>query len=142
MNENIGNNIKELRQRAKMTQNMLAEKLGVSFQSVSRWETGATFPDITLLPHIASFFDVTIDSLFGINTNEIDKRMEEFYNCRSKGYTHKQLIEKVREICREFPKEREPKYELFELLSSPLSNEKERRDGIKLGYELINQSTW
>lgn len=142
MNKNIGSNIKGLRQRANMTQNMLAEKLGVSFQSVSRWETGATLPDITLLPNIASVFDVTIDSLFGINTNEADKRIEEFYDCRRKGYTHKQLIEKAREICREFPKEREPKYNLFKLLSSPLSDEKEIRDGIKLGYELINQSTF
>lgn len=142
MNKNIGSNIKELRQKANMTQNMLAEKLGVSFQSVSRWETGATFPDITLLPHIASTFDVTIDNLFGINVNEVDKRMEEFYDCRRKGYDHKQLIEKAREICREFPKEREPKYALFELLSAPPSDEKEKRDGIKLGYELINQNTF
>lgn len=142
MNKNIGTNIKELRQKANMTQNMLAEKLGVSFQSVSRWETGATFPDITLLPHIASVFDVTIDSLFGINTNEVDKHMEEFYDYRRKGYSHKELIRKGREICREFPGERDPKYALFELLSAPLSDEKERRDGIKLGYELINQSTF
>ncbi|MBE6573734.1 MAG: helix-turn-helix transcriptional regulator [Ruminococcaceae bacterium] len=141
MNKNIGLNIKELRQKANMTQNMLAEKLGVSFQSVSRWETGASYPDITLLPLIASVFDVTIDNLFGISTNEVDKRIEEFYNCRRKGYDHKQLIEEARGICRDFPKERDPKYILFDLLSAPLSDEKEKREGIKLGYELINSAT-
>ncbi|MBR5515144.1 MAG: helix-turn-helix transcriptional regulator [Clostridia bacterium] len=141
MNENIGINIKELRQKANMTQNMLAEKLGVSFQSVSRWETGTSYPDITLLPLIASVFDVTIDSLFGISTNEVDNRIKEFYNCRRSGYDHKQLIEVARNICNDFPKEREPKYILFELLSAPWSDEKEKQAGIKLGYELINSSS-
>lgn len=141
MNENIGINIKELRQKAGMTQNILADKLGVSFQSVSRWERGEGYPDITLLPMIAAIFDVTIDSLFGISTNEVDKRIEEFYNCRRKGYDHKQLIEEARGICRDFPKKREPKYILFDLLSAPPSDEKERNEGIKLGYELINSAT-
>ncbi len=61
---NIGNNIKQLRQRKSLTQEQVAEKLGVSYQAVSKWETGANTPDIALLPEIASLFGVSIDALF------------------------------------------------------------------------------
>jgi transcriptional regulator with XRE-family HTH domain len=58
--------IAELRKIKGVGQQDLAEVLGVSFQSVSKWETGATMPDITLLPSIAEYFNVSIDELLGI----------------------------------------------------------------------------
>ena len=61
---NIGNNIKQLRQQKNLTQDQVAEKLGVSYQAVSKWETGANAPDIALLPQIAAVFGVSIDTLF------------------------------------------------------------------------------
>ena len=60
----IGNNIKFLRQKNNLTQEQLAERLGVSYQAVSKWETNANTPDISLLPQIASLFHVSIDALF------------------------------------------------------------------------------
>lgn len=51
----------------------MAEKLGVSAQSVSRWETNATFPDILLLPEIAQLYDVLVDDLFKENLQEHGK---------------------------------------------------------------------
>lgn len=60
----IGGNIKKLRDEQCITQKQLADKLGISFQAVSKWETGATLPDSELLPSIALFFNVTIDDLF------------------------------------------------------------------------------
>lgn len=54
----IGAYLKELRQNKKMTQQELAEKLGVSNRSVSRWETGATMPDFDLLIELARFYDI------------------------------------------------------------------------------------
>ena len=62
----IGNKIKRLRLNACLTQEQLANKLGVSTQSVSKWETGVTMPDITLLPSIATEFGVTIDEIFDL----------------------------------------------------------------------------
>jgi len=63
--KNINETIKQLRTDANMTQDQLAEKLGVSRQAVSQWETGFTLPDVALLPTIADTFGVTIDALFG-----------------------------------------------------------------------------
>lgn len=58
--------IAELRKQKGIGQQELAEVLGVSFQSVSKWETGATMPDITLLPGIAEYFNVSVDELLGL----------------------------------------------------------------------------
>ena len=64
---NIGNNIKQLRQQNNLTQEQVAEKLGVSYQAVSKWEHNANTPDIALLPQIANLFGVSIDALFSDN---------------------------------------------------------------------------
>lgn len=64
---NIGNKIKALRLKASATQEMLAEALGVSSQSVSKWENNVCAPDISLLPEISEFFGVTIDELFDLS---------------------------------------------------------------------------
>ena len=61
---NIGNNIKQLRQKNNLTQDQVAEKIGVSYQAVSKWENNANTPDIALLPQIANLFGVSIDALF------------------------------------------------------------------------------
>ena len=61
----IGKNIAELRKSSGMTQEQLAETLGVSSQSVSKWENEVTMPDIMLLPVIAGCFDITVDELYG-----------------------------------------------------------------------------
>lgn len=61
---NIGKQIRALRLRKSSRQEELADFLGVSAQAVSKWETEASLPDVTLLPRIAVYFGVTIDELF------------------------------------------------------------------------------
>lgn len=63
MEMNIGPIIMEKRKEKKVTQQELANFIGVSKASVSKWETSQTYPDITLLPLLAAYFDITIDSL-------------------------------------------------------------------------------
>jgi transcriptional regulator with XRE-family HTH domain len=58
--------IAELRKQKRIGQQELAEVLGVTYQSVSKWETGTTMPDITLLPAIAEYFNVSVDELLGL----------------------------------------------------------------------------
>ncbi|MBQ9746531.1 MAG: helix-turn-helix transcriptional regulator [Clostridia bacterium] len=70
---NIGNKIKALRKKRGITQEQLAESIGVSFQAVSKWETGIALPDITLAPILASYFGVSMDTLFDFSLAEIDK---------------------------------------------------------------------
>lgn len=61
----ISERIKKYRKDKEMTQDALAQALAVSPQSVSKWECGEGYPDITLLPSIANFFEVTVDELIG-----------------------------------------------------------------------------
>lgn len=60
----FANNLRKLRLDKRLTQEQAAEKLGVSAQSVSRWETAATLPDVMLLPEIAKLYGVLVDDLF------------------------------------------------------------------------------
>ncbi len=61
----IGETIKALRRKHGRTQENLAEALGITFQAVSRWESGLAYPDMELVPSIANYFGVSIDALFG-----------------------------------------------------------------------------
>lgn len=69
---NIGNKIKELRKQRGITQEQLADSIGVSFQAVSKWENNITLPDITLAPALGSYFGVSMDVLFDFNLKEIN----------------------------------------------------------------------
>ncbi len=75
----IGKKIKNLRLEKNARQEELAEYLGVSFQAVSKWETGASVPDIALLPNLAVFFGVTIDELFQMPEEAEFERMENMF---------------------------------------------------------------
>ena len=72
----IGNNIKQLRQRKNMTQEQLAEAMQVTCASVSKWERGESYPDITLLPSLAYYFGVSLDELMGYDITKIEQTIE------------------------------------------------------------------
>lgn len=76
---NIGKQIKALRLAKEVKQEELAEYLGVSTQAVSKWETGASVPDIALLPNLAVFFGVAIDELFQIPNEQEFERLENMF---------------------------------------------------------------
>lgn len=67
MNLQIGETIKKLRRQRDLTQEEVAAHLGVSFQSISKWERGDGYPDITMLPALANYFHVTVDELLGMD---------------------------------------------------------------------------
>ena len=64
VNQILAENIVSMREERGVSQNALAERLGVSPQAVSKWERGICCPDIALLPAIADIFGVSIDKLF------------------------------------------------------------------------------
>lgn len=87
MNQYVtGAAIKELREKNKMTQAQLAEMLGVSDKTVSKWETGKGYPDITLLEPIADAFKISVPELISgnqiLNTNvSANMLRSKFYIC-------------------------------------------------------------
>ena len=73
MQLDLGKRIRELRQRNRITQETLAEALGVTSQAVSRWEASGSYPDMENVPAIANYFGVSIDELFGYDNNRETK---------------------------------------------------------------------
>ena len=66
MEETIGRRISANRKRLRLTQDQLAEKLGITAQAVSKWENDQSCPDITMLPRLAELFGITTDELLGV----------------------------------------------------------------------------
>lgn len=75
----LGSNISQLRREKGITQEELAEYLGVSKPAVSKWESGQSYPDILLLPIIASFFNKTVDDLLGYQPQMTAKDIKSLY---------------------------------------------------------------
>lgn len=73
---NIGAKIRMLRKEKKMTQEELAEYLHISSQAVSKWETGASSPDIDTLPKLAICFGTTPDNLLDFDQSKLDAAIE------------------------------------------------------------------
>jgi len=95
----LGEKIRTLRKQRNISQEILAGSLGVSFQAVSKWETGAAMPDVTLIPAIACFFSVSTDELFDFNLYETEQKVMEICS-RSWEFRDKEP-EKAEEILRE-----------------------------------------
>ena len=76
----MGKKIRQLRFKAGLTQEQLAEKMGVAPQSVSKWENAVAMPDISSLPMLAEIFGISIDDLFDLTAeqrfNRIENRMD------------------------------------------------------------------
>lgn len=103
MKLNIGENIRSCRRKMNLTQEQLADKLGVSFQSVSRWENDLTYPDMELLPVLSKIFGVTTDELLGVPETkkeqaefELLKELTELSN--REDASAERIIEIIREI--------------------------------------------
>lgn len=77
MNMTIGTNIKRLRTTKSITQEQLAESMGVSCAAVSKWERSETYPDITLLQPLAYYFGVTLDELMGYDQEKVQAEIDD-----------------------------------------------------------------
>ncbi len=104
MKLNIGQNIRTLRRAADMTQEELADRLGVTYQSVSRWENGGTYPDMELLPAIADIFNVTVDHLLEHDKSAMEKHLKDLlgrFKTAVAERDHETVIEILRELRRD-----------------------------------------
>ena len=113
----IGSNIKQLRQDKHIKQETLADAIGVSAQAVSKWETGASDPDVALLPAIAGYFGVAIDELFEVPRAEHMERIRNMIwdERRIKPETFERTVRYLEGILKEDPKDAEALTLLAEL---------------------------
>lgn len=108
----IGENIREYRKKHGLTQEELAARLGASYQSVSRWENGTTYPDIEMLPSVAEMLGISIDELFGIPQEKKEKLAHEAFDrlrveCMKRDYDAELITETIRDIRRNYMKSSE-----------------------------------
>ena len=86
---NIGAKIRELRKEKKVTQEELADYLHISSQAVSKWETGASSPDIDMLPKLAIFFGTSLDHLLDFDQSRVDAAVEALIEESGRGFLEK-----------------------------------------------------
>ena len=83
---NIGQRIKELRKKNDLTQEKLADLLGVTYQSVSKWECGTTMPDLAMIVPLARVLHVSTDELLGMTSENTDAEREKYDRALQKYY--------------------------------------------------------
>lgn len=102
----INEKLKELRKSKGNTQEELAEFLGISIQAISKWERSEGYPDITLLPKIAAYYNVTVDDLLGMGESRQQQRINQIFFEKEKnnysGNTEANII-LFRNAIKEFP---------------------------------------
>ncbi|MCI5587944.1 MAG: helix-turn-helix domain-containing protein [Lachnospiraceae bacterium] len=102
---NLAENIIRLRHDKKITQEQLADFVGVTKASVSKWETKQSMPDILLLPQLAAFFDVTIDELLGYEPQLSKEQMQKIYLELASAFAKdpfEEVIERVEKAEKEY----------------------------------------
>ena len=101
----LGEKIKTLRKQKNISQEVLAQYLGVTFQAVSKWENGTTMPDVATIPAIASFFGVSTDELVDFNLYETQKQVEAIVDEHSRYWdTDKSRAEQIiRDGLKKYP---------------------------------------
>lgn len=124
MNLRIAENIKRLRQESQLTQSQLADRLGVSYQAVSRWENETTYPDIELLPAIAALFGVTVDYLLGSTVENQKESLTRYWDKLKTITNPHERVTHLRMMHRDFP---EDSYLLLRLCGEVPSIEEKRR---------------
>lgn len=103
----IGRNIRSFRKKNDLTQEALADRLGVTYQSISRWENETTYPDLELIPAIAEVLSVTVDELLGMPRIEKEKRAEAAFDelrreCMKEEYDAERIVSLLRDIRRNY----------------------------------------
>lgn len=145
MSKNFSDNFKSMRKQRGLTQEQIAETLGVSCQAVSKWETNSSYPDISLLPIIADYFGVSVDYLIGHDTS---KQVEEINTvCVQVGELFDQgraweAISILREMLIKHPGNEKLMYNLAWALSGTCKDSEENyQEAILLYHKILEIST-
>lgn len=141
MKNGFAQNIRRLRRSRELTQEQLAERLNVSPQAVSKWETGNACPDLSLLPVIAGFFGTSIDHLVGYDRSGVQERVAEICREAEQLFDERRYMEAVillREAQRRYPGDEELMYHLAWALSGTIRESPENyEEAIALYHRLL-----
>lgn len=145
MKNDFCNTMKILRRKKALTQEQIAEALGVSCQAISKWETGISYPDISLLPIIADYFGVSVDYLLGHDTGKQREEIEQVCNQADKlieTHDYIQAIPILREMLIRHPGNEKLMYKLAWALSGTLRESPDNyEEAILLYLKLLEIST-
>lgn len=121
----IGENIRRFRRERDITQEMLADRLHISAQAVSKWERGESLPDVTLIVPMAAYLGVSADDLLGVNEAILRERLDEFEKFRRESVQkltkpdgspaafeehHREIGEAVKKLYEDYPDNEEVLY--------------------------------
>lgn len=147
----IGTTIKQLRKEKEITQEQLAEYLGITSRAVSQWECDRTAPDISQLPALANIFEVSADVLLGIDVTQKKKRIDEIIGKAKKhrmpGH-NEEAAGILRNGLQEFPNSHKIMVDLMECLWNMAKNTDTEetklsllQEAISLGEKALEEST-
>lgn len=113
----ISESIRMLRRERGFTQEELGEKLGVSAQSVSKWENGTTLPDVSMIIPLSSVFGVSTDVIFGVTPDSLEREIDETKRyCGGADVTNRECVERWKNIVARYPNSYKARFELAESL--------------------------
>ncbi len=139
----LSEQLKKLRKEKGNTQEDLANHLNISVQAVSKWERNEGFPDITLLPAIAFYYNVSVDDLLGVGEVEKQKRIKEMRDKNMELFRAGKSAERValtREMHKEFPNDIEIVHDLMYALLAE-NRDKNADEIIECGKRILDEST-
>lgn len=138
----IGENIRRLRRERNLTQEEVAAHLGISFQSISKWERGDGYPDITMLPALAHYFDTSVDELLGMNAlarEEHYTRINSEWSDGNRSGRHAENAALMRNALKEFPNDALLLVQLSTSLEKLEGSEEERRENLRKSIAVQEQ---
>lgn len=144
MNLLLGENIKRKRLERCLTQEEVAAHLGISAQSVSKWERSDGYPDIEMLPAIANYFNISVDELLGTSVAEMTEKynnVNKTWAENNKNGLHKENVSLMRETLKIFPNDAlllvQLSTSLEKLDGTPDEKEKYLRESIAVQEQII-----
>ena len=124
----IGSTIKRLRREKDITQEQLAEYLGITSRAISQWECDRTAPDISQLPALCHIFDVSSDVLLEIDVEKINEEIKKYLDA-ARDFCHRGKWEDYTSILREANKKFPRDYKIMQTLADAIVNGKNLRIG-------------
>lgn len=143
MKFSIGDNLKKLRLQKGLTQEQLAEVFGVSAQAISRWENNTSYPDITLLPGLAIYFNTSVDAIVGMDEIRKEETLRKIHGEINElviaGQTEK-AVTLIRDSLKIYPNDSGLLMSLGETLAHQTDDPAATREAISIAERILSSN--